>query len=134
MSNEQNQISHKKDRKNSTKSIDQRLEKLEMTLKLLDISFDELVGLVTYYRAEKQKSNESMERSGQLKWNLDKLMLEMNLNIDQVATIVGLHRNQIGKIKNHDFKRTDLKTIERISKGLNVSLDELFRYEKDDSV
>lgn len=52
--------------------------------------------------------------------------LKQNLSQEELAQIVGVHRTYIGMIERAE-KNITLVNIQRIAKGLNMSINSLFR-------
>ncbi len=59
--------------------------------------------------------------------NISKLRKAQNLSQEQLAHKSGLHRTHIGMIERAERNIT-LLNIEKLAKGLGVSIDELFRF------
>ncbi len=59
--------------------------------------------------------------------NISKLRKSKNLSQEQLAHKSGLHRTHIGMIERSERNIT-LLNIEKLAKGLEVSIDELFRF------
>jgi transcriptional regulator with XRE-family HTH domain len=59
--------------------------------------------------------------------NIAKLRKEQKLSQEQLAFKSELHRTHIGMIERAE-RNTTLLNIEKLSKGLGVSIDELFRF------
>ena len=59
--------------------------------------------------------------------NISKLRKEQNLSQEQLAYRSSMHRTYIGMIERAERNIT-LINIEKLSKGLGVSIDELFRF------
>ena len=59
--------------------------------------------------------------------NISKLRKSKNLSQEQLAQKSGLHRTHIGMIERAERNIT-LLNIEKLAKGLEVSIDELFRF------
>lgn len=59
--------------------------------------------------------------------NISKLRKEQNLSQEQLANKSSMHRTYIGMIERAERNIT-LLNIEKLSKGLGVSIDELFRF------
>ncbi len=59
--------------------------------------------------------------------NISKLRKFQNLSQEQLAQKSGLHRTHIGMIERAERNIT-LLNIEKLAKGLEVSIDELFRF------
>jgi transcriptional regulator with XRE-family HTH domain len=59
--------------------------------------------------------------------NISKLRNEKKLSQEQLANKSGLHRTHIGMIERAERNIT-LRNIEKLAKGLEVSIDELFRF------
>lgn len=51
---------------------------------------------------------------------------ELNYSQERLAEIVGLHRNYIGLIERAE-KHVTIENLQRITKILNLSLEELFK-------
>jgi len=58
---------------------------------------------------------------------VSKLRKDLNLSQEELAFKSGLHRTYIGMIERAERNIT-LLNIEKIAKGLGVSIDELFRF------
>ncbi|WP_340026422.1 helix-turn-helix transcriptional regulator [Paenibacillus sp. FSL K6-1096] len=56
-----------------------------------------------------------------------RLRKEMNLSQEQLAERSGLHTNYVGQVERGE-KNLTLETLEKVVTGLNISLQELFRY------
>ncbi|MEK4849202.1 helix-turn-helix transcriptional regulator [Paenibacillus sp. FSL H7-0756] len=56
-----------------------------------------------------------------------RLRKEMNLSQEQLAERSGLHTNYVGQVERGE-KNLTLETLEKVVTGLNISLEELFRY------
>lgn len=59
--------------------------------------------------------------------NISKLRKERSLSQEELAFNSNLHRTHIGMIERAERNIT-LLNIEKLSKGLGVSIDELFRF------
>ena len=59
--------------------------------------------------------------------HISKLRKEKKLSQEQLANKSGLHRTHIGMIERAERNIT-LRNIEKLAKGLEVSIDELFRF------
>ena len=59
--------------------------------------------------------------------NVSKLRKSQNMSQEQLAQKSGLHRTHIGMIERAERNIT-LLNIEKLAKGLEVSIDELFRF------
>ncbi|SFV62335.1 MunI regulatory protein [hydrothermal vent metagenome] len=59
--------------------------------------------------------------------NISKLRKERKLSQETLANKSGLHRTHIGMIERAERNIT-LLNIEKLAKGLEVSIDELFRF------
>jgi len=59
--------------------------------------------------------------------NVSKLRKSQNMSQEQLAQKSGLHRTHIGMIERAERNIT-LLNIEKLAKGLGVSIDELFRF------
>lgn len=66
-----------------------------------------------------------------LKWNLDVIMKERDLSNEDVVQLTSIHRNVISRIKNNSQNRIDLDVLERLLQGLNLTPNDLLRYEDD---
>jgi len=58
---------------------------------------------------------------------VSKLRKDLNLSQEELAFKSGLHRTYVGMIERAERNIT-LLNIEKIAKGLGVSIDELFRF------
>lgn len=59
--------------------------------------------------------------------NISKLRKSQNLSQEKLAQKSGLHRTHIGMIERAERNIT-LLNIEKLAKGLGISIDELFRF------
>lgn len=70
---------------------------------------------------------EAMELILKLGERIRFLRRERNLSQEQLGELSNLHTNYIGAIERGE-KNISLESLVKVSKGLSVSLDELFRY------
>ncbi|OKP93171.1 transcriptional regulator [Paenibacillus sp. P3E] len=56
-----------------------------------------------------------------------RLRKEMNLSQEQLAERSGLHTNYVGQVERGE-KNLTLETLEKVVGGIDLSLEELFRY------
>lgn len=56
-----------------------------------------------------------------------RLRKEMDLSQEQLAERSGLHTNYVGQVERGE-KNLTLETLEKVVGGLDISLEELFRY------
>ncbi|OKP98721.1 helix-turn-helix domain-containing protein [Paenibacillus sp. P46E] len=56
-----------------------------------------------------------------------RLRKEMNLSQEQLAERSGLHTNYVGQVERGE-KNLTLETLEKVAGGLDISLEEIFRY------
>jgi transcriptional regulator with XRE-family HTH domain len=52
---------------------------------------------------------------------------EQNLSQEQLGELAGLHTNYIGQVERGE-KNVTIESLEKIAAGLNVSMEQLFRY------
>ncbi|MBP2110285.1 helix-turn-helix domain-containing protein [Paenibacillus silagei] len=71
-----------------------------------------------------ESKTELVKRIGE---RIRRLRKEMNLSQEQLAERSGLHTNYVGQIERGE-KNLTLETLEKVVTGLNISLEELFRY------
>lgn len=57
---------------------------------------------------------------------IEKYMLEKNISIDKMVELTKLDKEYILKIINNEINNTDLNTLQKIAKVLNVNTKELF--------
>ncbi|MGX0572093.1 helix-turn-helix domain-containing protein [Staphylococcus hominis] len=61
-----------------------------------------------------------------IKFNLKKVMREKNLNISQLNEITGISRNSLSLLINGKSKGVQFETLEKITRGLNIEVGDLF--------
>lgn len=55
------------------------------------------------------------------------LRRERNLSQEQLGELAGLHTNYIGQVERGE-KNVTIESLEKITAGLHISMEELFRY------
>lgn len=71
-----------------------------------------------------ESKSELVKRIGE---RIRRFRKEMNLSQEQLAERSGLHTNYVGQVERGE-KNLTLETLEKMVGGLNISLEELFRY------
>ncbi|MHA6531717.1 helix-turn-helix domain-containing protein [Paenibacillus sp. BAC0078] len=71
-----------------------------------------------------ESKSELVKRIGE---RIRKLRKEMKLSQEQLAERSGLHTNYVGQVERGE-KNLTLETLEKVVEGLDISLEELFRY------
>ncbi|KHT65598.1 MULTISPECIES: helix-turn-helix transcriptional regulator [Photobacterium] len=66
-----------------------------------------------------------------LKCHLSKLMGEKRLKISDVSRDTGINRGTITRLYNETATRVDLEVIDTLCDYLNVSVGELFEFQKE---
>lgn len=61
-----------------------------------------------------------------IKNNLSKMMGERRLNIAELSEMSKVHRNTIADIYHDNYKRIDLKTLDRICDALDCAVGDIF--------
>jgi transcriptional regulator with XRE-family HTH domain len=71
-----------------------------------------------------ESKSELVQRIGE---RIRRVRKEMNLSQEQLAERSGLHTNYVGQVERGE-KNLTLETLEKVVGGLDISLEELFRY------
>lgn len=61
-----------------------------------------------------------------IKFNLKKVMKQKNLNISQLNEMTGISRNSLSLLINGKSQGVQFETIEKITRALNIGIEELF--------
>ncbi|WP_210126479.1 MULTISPECIES: helix-turn-helix transcriptional regulator [unclassified Staphylococcus] len=61
-----------------------------------------------------------------IKFNLKKVMKQKNLNISQLNEMTGISRNSLSLLINGKSQGVQFETIEKITRALNIEVEELF--------
>ncbi|WP_342420579.1 helix-turn-helix transcriptional regulator [Paenibacillus sp. FSL E2-0178] len=71
-----------------------------------------------------ESKSELVQRIGE---RIRRVRKEINLSQEQLAERSGLHTNYVGQVERGE-KNLTLETLEKVVGGLDISLEELFRY------